>query len=167
MRNLFLMLMAILIGTNILFAQDANKDSDLALYQQAVKAIKDRRFVLRANQFIDGNDGKLFSVSPTMNYVIVEGDKAFIKYTPQYGLGNSKEGEISNFKIKENKNGNIEVRMTMTNGGASAKLKFYLEKGSDRCAFTCYPVRRNLKFKFIGILTPFVASDLQLKGACY
>ena len=55
----------------------------------------------------------------------------------------------------------------MSSGATSSKLKFYLEKGSDRCTFTCYPIRRNLKFKFIGVLIPFVASDLQLKGACH
>lgn len=155
------------LGTMAVHARENSEPADLALYQQAVKAIKDMKFVLRANQFIDGDDGKLFSVSPTMNYVVVEGDKVLMKYNPQYGIGNGKEGEISNFKIKEDKKGNIEVRMTMSSGATSSKLKFYLEKGSDRCTFTCYPIRRNLKFKFIGVLTPFVASDIQLKGACY
>lgn len=167
MKNFFLMLVAILMGTNALFAQDANKETDLALYQQAVKALKDKKCVLRANQFIDGDDGKLFSVSPTENYVVLEGDKAFIRYNPQYGISNSREGSISNFKIKEDKKGNIEVRMTISDGGPSAKVKFYLEKGSNRCAFTCYPLRYNKKFKLVGTLTPYVASDLKLKGACH
>ena len=88
------------LGTMVVHAQENSEPADLALYQQAVKAIKDMKFVLRANQFIDGDDGKLFSVSPTMNYVVVEGDKVLMKYNPQYGIGNGKEGEIFNFKIK-------------------------------------------------------------------
>lgn len=167
MKKLILMFVAILLGTSGLFAQDCNKGTDLALYQQAVKAIKDKKFVLRANQFIDGDDGKLFSVSPAVNYVVLEGDKAFIRYSPEFGLGDSKDGDISNFKIKEDKKGNIELRMRIKNGVKSAKLKFYLEKGSNRCSFACYPVRYHKKFKFIGVLTPFVASDLKLKGECY
>ena len=60
------------LGTMAVHAQENSEPADLALYQQAVKALKDKKCVLRANQFIDGDDGKLFSVSPTENYVVLE-----------------------------------------------------------------------------------------------
>ena len=40
------------LGTMVVHAQENSEPADLALYQQAVKAIKDMKFVLRANQFI-------------------------------------------------------------------------------------------------------------------
>lgn len=169
MKKLIFLLAMLLLGLGTTFASDkkGENSNDNVLYEQAVKAIKAKKFALKANQYIDGDDnGKLYNVSPSDNYILVDVDKAIVSCNPIGGKGFCKEGYISNFNMAEDVDGNINVGMIIKNkGSAKAKFNFFIEKGTNRCILTCNPIRFYYKFEFIGNLTSYDTSDLIRDGA--
>ena len=159
MKKFFLMLVAILVGANGLFAQDANKETDLALYQQAVKAMKDRKFVFKVDRFYDNS--RSLKADPSKTYVLMEDEKVAISCYPDGYGGWAKEGKSSNYRMKTDIKGNLSVTMTFRDGfSGSAKFVFKIEKGSNRCIMTCSPIKYFRKFSLIGELLPSEKSDL-------
>ena len=53
------------LGTMVVHAQENNEPTDLMLYQQATKAIKDKKFLFKANLY--SGEKRYYNVSPTAN----------------------------------------------------------------------------------------------------
>ena len=127
--------------------------TDLVLYQQATKALKDKMFVLKVHNFdnrsydiydVDRN----YSVSPNGSYVLLNGNEFLMSIYlgavnhNSWGL----RGSVSDLKMKEDKKGNIVESMLLKQGhylGVSrSRIKLSLQKGTNKCVLTCFPVAR-------------------------
>ena len=59
---LFFLVFLLGLGTMTVQAQENSESTDLALYQKATKAIKDKKFVFKASLF---DDGKRYWIYPS------------------------------------------------------------------------------------------------------
>ena len=69
------------LGTMAVHAQENSEPADLALYQKATKAIKDKKFVFKASLFDDGK--RYYQVHHAQNYIVLE-DDSFPEEVLQY-----------------------------------------------------------------------------------
>ena len=150
---------------------DAN--TDLVLYQQATKALKDKMFVLKAHSFDNRSDDiydvdRNYSVSPNGSYVLLNGNEFLMSiYTGAAGHHNSwgLRGSLSGLKMKEDKKGNIVVSMLFKHGHPSGvsryRIKLSLKKGTNKCFLACFPIARTGRtIEIAGELFPYETSDL-------
>lgn len=159
MRRFLLLFVLVLIGTEISFAQQDSEPIDTTLYEQAVKAMNDRKFVFKVDRFYDNS--RSLKADPSKTYVLMEDEKVVISCYPDGYGGWAKEGKSSNYRMKTDKKGNLSVTMTFRDGfNGSAKFVFKIEKGSNRCIMTCSPIKYFRKFSLTGELLPCEKSDL-------
>ena len=146
--------------------------TDLVLYQQATKALKDKMFVLKVHNFdnrsydiydVDRN----YSVSPNGSYVLLNGNEFLMSIYlgavnhNSWGL----RGSVSDLKMKEDKKGNIVVSMLFKHGHPSGvsryRIKLSLKKGTNKCFLACFPIARTGRtIEIAGELFPYETSDL-------
>ena len=148
--------------------------TDLVLYQQATKALKDKMFVLKAHSFDNRSDDiydvdRNYSVSPNGSYVLLNGNEFLMSIYPgaaghhiSWGL----RGSLSGLKMKEDKKGNIVVSMLFKHGHPSGvsryRIKLSLKKGSNKCFLACFPIARTGRtIEIAGELFPYEPSDLE------
>ena len=167
--------MAYADGPETLKVEGNDAKTDLVLYQQATKALKDKMFVLKAYRF-DNRSADIYdvdrnySVSPNGNYVLLNGNDFLMSVhlgeINRYSSG--LRGSVSDLKMKEDKKGNIVVSMLMKDKqyqGVS-RIKLVLKKGTNRCVLTCFPFARTWErtFEITGELLPYETSDLVTVG---
>jgi hypothetical protein len=147
--------------------------TDLVLYQQATKALKDKMFVLKAHSFDNRSDDiydvdRNYSVSPNGSYVLLNGNDLLMSiYTGAASHHNSwgLRGSLSGLKMKEDKKGNIVVSMLFKHGHPSGvsryRIKLSLKKGTNKCFLACFPIARTGRtIEIAGELFPYETSDL-------
>ena len=161
MKKFMLIIALISFGIGMAFADELetmkvdgnDAKTDLVLYQQATKALKDKMFVLKVHNFdnrsydiydVDRN----YSVSPNGSYVLLNGNEFLMSIYlgavnhNSWGL----RGSVSDLKMKEDKKGNIVESMLLKQGhylGVSrSRIKLSLQKGTNKCLLTCFPVAR-------------------------
>ena len=153
-----MILVMILLSTGFALSQQQYESSDLVLYQTAIKAIKDRNFVFRANTYDDGHH--LYSVDPKRNFIILEDDKVTIQIYESAQNSFAAEFSPSNFKMKMNKSGDVNFEMLCKNKGNSLKIKITVEKGSGKCIVRGVPINFHSSFVLMGELSEYNVSDL-------
>ena len=147
------------LGTMAVHAQENSEPADLALYQQAVKALKDKKFFFKVDRFNDNS--RSLKADPFKTYVLMEDENVTISCYPNGFGGWAKEGKSSNYRMKTDKKGNLSVTMTFRDSfSGSAKFIFTLEKGSNRCIMTCSPIKYFRKFSLTGELLSSENADL-------
>lgn len=158
MKNFILMLIVVLVGTNTLFAQDDIKDTDLILYQQATKAIKDKEFLIKANLY--SGEKRYYNVSPTANYITLKDETVVMSFKSDAGTW-AYEGKVKKFAVKEDKKGNINLKMTIKASYSTViQLNITIHKGSNHCVVVGNPIKYFDKFLLIGELVPYDISNL-------
>ena len=142
------------LGTMAVQAQENSEPTDLVLYQQATKAIKDKKFVFKVDRFYDNS--RSLKADPSKTYVIMEDENVTISCYPDGYGGWAKEGKSSNYQMKTDKKGNLKVTMTFRDEFyGSAKFIFTIKKGGNRCSMACNPIKYFRKFNFTGELLPY------------
>ena len=180
MKKFMLIIALISFGIGMAFADgpetmkvDGNDaKTDLVLYQQATKALKDKMFVLKAH-CIDNRSNdyhevdRSYSVSPNGNYVLLSGNDFLMSVhlgeINRYSWG--LRGSVSDLKMKEDKKGNIVVSMLFKHGHPSGvsryRIKLSLKKGTNKCFLACFPIARTGRtIEIAGELFPYETSDL-------
>ena len=164
-------------GPDNLKVEGNDVKTDLVLYQQATKALKDKMFLLKADRF-DNRSADIYdvdrnySVSPNGTYVLLNGNDFLLSMhlgeVGRYSQGLI--GSVSDLKMKEDKKGNIVVSMLMKDKqykrcqGVS-RIKLTLKKGTNKCVLTCFPLARTWRtFEISGELFPYETSDLVSVG---
>lgn len=159
MRFYLLLLTFVCIGTGVSFAQQDSIPTDSVLYQQAIQALKDKKFFFKVDRFYDNS--RSLKADPFKTYVLMEDENVTISCYPNGYGGWAKEGKSSNYRMKTDKKGNLSVKMTFREGfSGSAKFIFTLEKGSNRCIMTCSPIKYFRKFSLTGELLSSEKADL-------
>lgn len=156
---LFFIVFLLGLGTMTVQAQENGESTDLALYQQAAKAIKDKKFVFKAS--LHDNGKRYQPVDPSRNYIILDDDIVTLSC---YGTdGWSYEGKITKYSLRTDKKGNLHLEISVKKGLKSiSNWDFCIEKNSNRCVVVCDPVRAEDRFVFIGELFPYDTSGLYI-----
>lgn len=146
-------------GTITVHAQENSELADSVLYQQAVQALKDKKFFFKVDRFNDNS--RSLKADPFKTYVFMEDENVTISCYPDGYGGWAKEGKSSNYRMKTDKKGNLSVTMTFRDGFyGSAKFVFTIEKGTNRCIMTCSPIKYFRKFSLTGELLSSEKADL-------
>ena len=104
-------------------------------YQAAVSALKSQTFLVSFYSFID-KTGKMVILEPEGNFITVNKDKFMMQKSVSLvlitfaGTDNFK-GEFADFKLKESKNGNVQISFVLANGGNALTFNGKMSKGDN------------------------------------
>lgn len=137
-------------GCITLMAQD-RKDNPVesnVLFEQAVKALEQKKFIVRFNT-MDYRSQRRKHLDNETNFLILEDDSIFYQYDDgrrEYRLHGSefymapdvKKGKVEDLKISKDKKDNLKLNMSTKGKGrhSSYTIKIVLEKGSNNCVAT-------------------------------
>ncbi len=147
-------------------ALEAQQDS--VAYFKAVEALKTGSFVLEANNVSFPNGITRF-VSSNTNYVQVDNGEGIVQtafsnfaYSPgPNGLGGvTVEGNISDLKIKEDKDGNYYYSYSIQGIAISATVFITLTGGTNQASVNISPNFNNNNMTMTGVLLPLDESDV-------
>lgn len=129
--------------------QEQKKQNEAMLAMNTSEALRSGRFVLKADQ-LRGRGGFLINVDPTINFVAVEGDEAYVQVAPPVpgpgynGLGGiTLKGRVTSLDIERGKNnasyniiintsgtaGNLTVVMNLNRTGQTASASVHTNWG--------------------------------------
>lgn len=136
--------------------QKANEE----LYKEAVKALENNAFVLEADHLFFKR-GRSLSVNSNMNFISMANKKATVQVnfdTPrplQNGLGGfTVEGNVSDVKMKVDKNGGIIYSFLVQGVSISAYVNISLSPGSNRVSANISPSFNSNTLRMTGKLIP-------------
>lgn len=184
MKKVFLLFAVLLFGAGPLMAQQdkttdkatkkaekeakkaAEEAEQMALFDQAVQALKSRDFVLEADR-VEFKRGRFVYVTPNTNFVSMDGDKATIQlafngaFSGPNGIGGiTVDGNASSVEMKTDKKGNITFTMMVQGVAVSANVTFRMVKGSNKCTATVSPNFNSNRITFTGYLYPSDQSNV-------
>ena len=101
---------------------------DMASYQEAIQALKNKQFVLEANQVVFRNGMTAF-VTPNTNFVLMNGNRATVQtafntsYPGPNGIGGvTVDGNSADVKMNIDKKGNVFCSFNVQGIGISAQV---------------------------------------------
>ena len=131
--------------------------ADQVAYQQAVQAIKDKQFVLEADQVIFKR-GQTAFVSSNTNFVMLNGQRATVQVafnTPYPGPNG-----IGGVKVTTDKRGNVNCNFSVQGIGISAQVFITLTNGGNNATVTINPNFNSNTLTLSGNLVPLNQSDV-------
>lgn len=167
------------LSATVLVSQQVSKDSlraqrkamaeaeDKALHIAAVQALKDKQFVLEADQLIFKR-GEVAYVNSNTNFVCVDGEKgsvqvAFVNspFAGPNGIGGiTVDGQISGVKMKEGKKGSVTYSFNVQGTGISAQVFLTLNRGSNQATVSISPNFNSQTLTLHGELVPMEQSTV-------
>ena len=139
---------------------------DMAAYQQAVQALKNKQFVLEANQVIFRNGMSAFVTSNT-NFVLMNGNRATVQtafntpYPGPNGIGGGTvDGSTSDMQITTDKKGNVNCQFSIQGIGISAQIFISLTNGGNNATVTISPNFNSNTMTLTGNLVPLSQSSI-------
>ena len=140
--------------------------ADAVAYQQAVQALKNKQFVLEADQVIFRNGQSAF-VSSTTNFVMMNGQRSTVRvafntpYPGPNGIGGvTVDGSASDMKITTDKKGNVNCSFSVQGIGISAQIFISLTNGGNNATVTVNPNFNNNTLTLSGNIVPLDQSDV-------
>ncbi len=138
----------------------AEEAEEYAMFERAVQALKDKEFVLEAER-VEFKRGSFVYVTPSTNFVSVNGDKATIQLAfnvpvsgPNGMGGVTLDGTVSGVVLKEDKKGNISYEMNVQGAAVLARVTLRMAKGTNKCTATVLPNFNSNRISFMGELYP-------------
>ncbi|MEG1564506.1 MAG: DUF4251 domain-containing protein [Bacteroides sp.] len=140
--------------------------ANAAAYQQAVQALKDKQFVLEADQVIFRRGQSAF-VSSTTNFVMMNEQRATVQiafntaYPGPNGIGGiTVDGTPSDMKTTIDKKGNVNTSFSVQGIGISAQIFITLTNGGNNATVTVNPNFNSNTLTLNGNLVPLSQSDV-------
>ena len=137
---------------------------DSLMYVEAEKAISDKDFTLEADK-VEFKYGQTAFVNSNTNFVSVTGDKSVVQVafnvpvSGPNGIGGiTLDGNISNYEVKKDKKGNINVSMNVMGTGISAFVNISLYSGSNKASVTITPNFNSNRLTLTGVIVPSSSS---------
>lgn len=137
---------------------------DSLMYVEAEKAISDKDFTLEADK-VEFKYGQTSFVNSNTNFVSVTGDKSVVQVafnvpvSGPNGIGGiTLDGNISNYEVKKDKKGNINVSMNVMGTGISALVNISLYSGSNKASVTITPNFNSNRLTLTGVIVPSSSS---------
>ncbi|MBR5193894.1 MAG: DUF4251 domain-containing protein [Bacteroidaceae bacterium] len=154
MKRILFLLTMILIGVNVSFASNKKEKKDaenMALYEKAVKAVQDKKFVVKFHT----DDGKSYKsdrnvrrrLNSLTNFLMVDGNTTFRQFDDgRRVLGHShgggvhfnypeiKEGTVSEVNVNVDDKGKVTCTLlTKQEGKSDYVVEITFKKGSNEC----------------------------------
>ena len=134
---------------------------DSAAYRAAVEALKERSWVLEANN-VNFDNGITRFVSSTTNYISNNTGEGTIQtaysnftYSPN-GLGGvTLQGDIYDVRMTIDKEGNVNCSFGIQGDGLSATVNLMLASGTNQASATVMPNLSGRSITFDGYLVPY------------
>lgn len=140
--------------------------ADAVAYQQAVQALKNKQFVLEANQVIFRNGQSAYVTSNT-NFVMMNGQRSTVQvafntpYPGPNGIGGvTVDGTTSDVKVTTDKRGNVNCNFSVQGIGISAQVFITLTNGGNNATVTINPNFNSNTLTLSGNLVPLNQSDV-------
>ena len=137
---------------------------DSLMYVEAEKAISDKDFTLEADK-VEFKYGQTAFVNSNTNFVSVTGDKSVVQVafnvpvSGPNGIGGiTLDGNISNYEVKKDKKGNINVSINVMGTGISALVNISLYSGSNKASVTITPNFNSNRLTLTGVIVPSSSS---------
>lgn len=184
MKKVLLLLAVLLLGAGTMVAQQdksaekaakkaekaakkaAEDAQNMALFEEAVKALEENDFVLEADR-IEFKRGNFAYVTPSTNFVSMKDGRATIQlafngaFAGPNGIGGiTVDGSASNVQLKTDKKGNITFSMMVQGTAVSANVTFRMMKGANKCTATVTPNFNGNRISFTGNLYPSEQSNV-------
>jgi hypothetical protein len=104
-------------------------------YQEAVSALQSQNFLLSFYSFID-KTGAIVSLEPEGNFITVNKDRFMMQKSVSLVLNtftgaDNFKGEISDFKLKKSRNGNVQFSFVLKEGGKALSFKGKMSNGDN------------------------------------
>lgn len=118
--------------------------ADSVAYNVARLQMKHRKFVLTSSQ-ITINHSPLLNVSDNTNFVLLDSARSVVQVSPGYGGGPNSvggftvTGDVTNFKEKIDKNGDVTITYRLSAPIGSSEVRILLYNGSNRAEATVNP----------------------------
>ncbi|MDL2282932.1 DUF4251 domain-containing protein [Odoribacter sp. OttesenSCG-928-G04] len=147
----------------------AKEAEELQTYQDALQAINDKNWVLKANT-VYNRKGKMIQVTDNTNFVQVKDNTvhvqlAFEGYGRQNGMGGiTLEGTLSDMKTQTDKRGNTIYTFRVHGQSLTAEINMILSKGSNFAQATVTPLMGGRIISFSGIILPEEKADIYRSG---
>ena len=139
---------------------------DMVAYQQAVQALKNKQFVLEANQVVFRNGMSAFVTSNT-NFVLMNGNRATVQtafntpYPGPNGIGGvTVDGNSSDMKMNVDKKGNVNCSFSVQGIGISAQVFITMSNGDNNASVTISPNFSNNNLTLNGNIIPLDQSNI-------
>ena len=140
--------------------------ADQVAYQQAVQAIKDKQFVLEADQVMFRN-GQTAFVNSNTNFVLVNQGRGTVQvafntvYPGPNGIGGvTVDGSTSDMQITTDKRGNVNCQFSIQGIGISAQIFISLTNGGNNATVTISPNFNSNTMTLSGNLVPLDQSNI-------
>ena len=150
------------------------KDSIMgeAAFNEAMQAITNQSFVLEANS-VQPLNGRVYFVNSNTNFVSLNDGQAMVQiasnspYPGPNGLGGiTVQGSASNIQVKQEKNGNVYLSMSVQGVFISATVNLVLYSGSNNAMVTVDPNFTGNDLTMNGTLVPYSGSNV-FQGTTY
>jgi hypothetical protein len=173
MKRILFLLAMILIGVNVSFASNKKekKAENMALYEQAVKAVQEKKFVVKFHTY-DGPKRRI-KVNNLTNFLMVDGNSTLRQYDdgrrfwgyanggfPNYESPKMKEGYVSDVLVDIDKNGKVVCTLLYrTEGKPDSFTEIVFKKGSNKCTMIRHS--RGLKSYSWGTIHPIGETEIR------
>ncbi len=148
------------------------KAQEMVAYQEAVQALKAKKFVLEANRVIFSN-GQTAFVTTNTNFVLVNGQRGTVQVAfniPNPGPngigGVTVDGTVSDVKMKMNDKGTVNASFNIQGIGISAQIFINLIEGNNNATVTVSPNFNSNILTLSGTLLPLDQSEI-FKGTSF
>ena len=125
--------------------REMNELADSIAGIQAAAAVKNRDFVLEADQVTFKNGSTVF-VNSSTTFISLKGDRAVVQISPSNfaagpnGVGGvTVDGTISWPDYRVDKRGNITYSFSVMGIGINAQVEIYMSPGTNNASATIYP----------------------------
>ena len=146
--------------------RELNALADSIAGVQAAAAVKNRDFVLEADQVTFKNGNTVF-VNSSTTFISVKGNRAVVQISPSNfaagpnGVGGvTVDGSISGMQVMVDKKGRTTLSFNVMGIGINAQIEIYMTPGTNRASATIYPNFNSNTVWIEGDIVPYENSDV-------
>lgn len=146
--------------------REINELTDSIAGVQAAAAVKNRDFVLEADQVTFKNGYTAF-VNSNTTFISVKGNRAVVQISPSNfsagpnGVGGvTVDGSISGMQTMVDRKGNTTLSFNVMGIGINAQIEIYMTQGTNRASATIYPNFNSNTVWIEGDIVPYENSDV-------
>ena len=146
--------------------RELNALADSIAGVQAAAAVKNRDFVLEADQVTFKNGNTVF-VNSSTTFISVKGNRAVVQISPSNfaagpnGVGGvTVDGSISGMQVMVDKKGRTTLSFNVMGIGINAQIEVYMTSGTNRASATIYPNFNSNTVWIEGEIVPYENSDV-------
>ena len=143
-----------------------NELTDSIAGVQAAAAVRNRDFVLEADQVTFKNGNTVF-VNSNTTFIYVKGNRAVVQISPSNfasgpnGVGGvTVDGSISGMQRMVDKKGRTTISFNVMGIGINAQIEIYMTPGTNQASATIYPNFNSNTVWMEGEIVPYQNSDI-------